>query len=186
MGKRLVNKAGAALGLEILDAAPETDAPRKLLIKNTTTQMYIIASRLPGAADVVVGPLAESVLEPAWLKNLILRRLITSGVLVAEWVTEYYEAKVFPIITDAPEGALPDLDYDREYARQIALLPQEQALASIAVTARQEGTGETDGSFMKTRFMKILKCAEWLEKQVQGRKPVLAALKDRMSVIREM
>lgn len=186
MGKKNVTKVGMASRLEILDAVPADTAPRKLLIKNTTTQLYIVASRLPGVADVVVDALAESVLDAAWLKNPILRRLITSGVIAAEWVSEYHEAKVFPVITDAPEGALPDLDYDREYARQIALLPQEQSLASIAVTARQEGTGETDGSFMKTRFMKILKCAEWLEKQVQGRKPVLAAIKDRMSVIREM
>ncbi len=182
------DKPGAAKAnvLAALDAAPTNSTPRALLLRNASREVLVVKSENLTVPDLVLGLQSEVVVPEEWAKNRGLRRLIGVGDVEALWVDPLYEPKVLPRVEDAPVEIVPDQSYEREYARQIALQDEPDALAAIQVTVRLPNTREVDLRYMKETFRRVLELACWLEERTQKRKKVLAAINRRLDEIRAL
>ncbi len=187
MGTR-TDKTGAAKAnvLAALDAAPTNSMPRALLLRNASREVPVVKSENLTVPDLVLGLQSEAVVPEEWSRNRGLRRLIGVGDVEALWVDPLYEPKALPRVEDAPVEIVPDQSYEREYARQIALQDEPDALAAIQVTVRLPNTREVDLRYMKETFRRVLELARWLEERTQKRKKVLAAINQRLDEIRSL
>ncbi len=187
MGTR-TDQIGAAKAnvLAALDAAPTNSTPRALLLRNASREVLVIKSENLTVPDLVLGLQSEAVVPEEWAKNRGLRRLIGLGDVEATWADPLYEPKVLPRVEDAPPDIVPDQNYEREYARQIALKAEPEALAAIEITMRLPNTREVDVRYMKDTFRRVIELARWLEERMQKRAKVLRALDHRLSEIRSL
>ncbi len=173
--------------LEELQAAPATGEPRALLVRNQSTDVIVL--RGDGTAnqpDVVIDMLGEAVLAEGWQKNRSLWRLISNGAVSFEWVGPLHEARALPRVEDAPPEIVPENNFEREFARQISVQPEEQALASAAITVHLPDTREVDARYMKANFRRVLEYALWLEKRTQNRAKVIRTLSTRIDGLRAL
>ncbi len=173
--------------LEELQAAPATGEPRALLVRNQSTDVIVL--RGDGTAsqpDVVIDMLGEAVLPDGSQKNRTLWRLIANGAVSFEWVGPLYEARALPRVEDAPSEIIPENNFEREFARQISVQPEDQAIASAAITVRLPDTREVDARYMKSNFRRVLEYALWLEKRTQNRAKVIRTLSTRIDGLRAL
>lgn len=160
--------------------------PNALLLRNKSTTIHVLRADQPGVADVMVDLHSEVVVPPSWEENNSLLHLVEAGQIEMTPVHASVRPQVLPRITDAPADYQVENAFDREYARQITLKPEQAALDAVAVTAPMPDTGEPDVRYMKNRFLKILQLAYWLEDRTQKRAKVLGAIRERESQIRSL
>lgn len=157
-------------------------------VRNITNQIVAIPAVPASDLDLFLTPHQEvSIPSDQWVRNRNLRNMHRLKHIELKWVDDLFTPRVLPVVTDAPIEFMPDSALDQNFAMQIAIETDlKTTLKNVNYDVQSGDTHETDVSFMKTRMHKILRTAEWLEKQVQNRKPVLDALKDRIAWIRSL
>ena len=171
--------------IPVLDEPPP-EPDMVLLVRNESDQTYCLQGS-GGQADIVLFPQQECLAASPWTKDAALRRYVHEKKLTAEWVAQTYQPFALPEITSAPEEILPDSDYDRNYAHEIAITRDlDKAHDLINQKANIRFTTTLDVPWMKTRMAKILRLALWLEEQIQDRAKVKSDIKQRLDEIDAM
>lgn len=161
---------------------PETVALR---VKNVTGQPMVF--RGINADDLVLGPFREKIVAAGpWVKNRFLRDALAKFQVVISVADEYDSPKELPNLDDAPVEAQCETAFDRNYAWHALTTDNESETIEMLNELSTLEDGTVNINFMKTRMKKILHCVQWAEPQVQNRKRVLAAIKERLDYIRAL
>lgn len=141
-----------------------------------------------GGPNLVLAPWVETVVpKEFWQNNVILKKRFEDGTLVGEWVDAYAEPRPLPSVDNAPPDARPEKAKDKHYAWQIAMdLDMERAIKHVQAEVIDQGTKQPDKRVLNERMKPILNLVLWLEPQVQNRKPVITAAKERLSEIKAL
>lgn len=164
-----------------------------LCVRNVTAEtLGFVAAKFRPLDDFfptefVLNPHQEILLSPGWEKQGRLQNAVEAGKLRATWVASDYVPSSVPTPSEAPEDAQPEDPRDRAYAMNIITVTDEKTVLGL-VQARVDDpqTGELDTRFYKTRMLRILKFVRWAEPQVQNRRNILRAVKERIGEIQEM
>lgn len=168
---------------------PPADAGTGLLIRNISKEIYTVAADRPEFRDFVLHAQEENVFPKEYASNRNLRKVADSGALVFEWVGPDFQPRVLPRIDEAPDELVLGLnDFEKQFAMHIAT-SNDQADVTALITdtkARRAGSQNEDLKYTKDKLRQILKLAEWLEKKIQNRPAVLAAIDQRVDSIRAL
>lgn len=182
------SKKSASPSLAVLDSLPpptEGEGAKVLLVRNVSqVRLHIPYSR--EEPELALGLQEEQVFPAGIAKFPALRNALQLGLVEATWVDSSFQIRHIPDPDSAPEPARPENPIDRAYAVEIAYQPEVVSLERIALTVHIPNLEDVDVSFMKNRFARVLKLAQWLEPQLQNRKAVLKALDKRLDEIRVM